>query len=333
MSAPITTFFHPRAAALAGLRPEDYERDWRDLLTRHQVMPAVVRTYCHFVERGLPAAISAEPPRDGVVVVHADNLPQLIAKLSRGRRPVIVSARGDRPAQHHADFEVVQNPAAAVPRRCYFIPVWPQPGLIPRDPGRKAEISQIAFKGFRRELNDDFRSTAWLEFLRERNLAWTLDEAVPEKRHTDFTKTAWHDFSRTDLIVAVRRDVSDPQLRKPPTKLVNAWTAGVPAILGPESAYRAVRKTALDYVEVSSLAEACRAIDALMADSARYLAMVENGRVRAREFSAARVGRDWEELLLSTVPRLAGRPLRRFRALLPLGVNHRINRGLRYRWW
>jgi hypothetical protein len=333
MSALPTTFFHPCADALAGLRPGDYERDWRDLLTRYQIMPAVLRTYCHLVERGLPVTISVRAPRSGVVVVHADNLPLLLSKLHGGKRPIIVSARGDRPAQYHADFEVVQNPDAAIPQRCFFIPVWPQPGLVPRDSSRGAKISQIAFKGFRRELNEDFRSPDWADFLRQRDIAWALDEAVPNKRQTDFTGLAWHDFSQTDLILAVRREIGDAQLRKPPTKLVNAWAAGVPAILGPESAYRAARKSPLDYVEVSSLAEACRAVDELRADPGRYLAMVENGRNRAREFSAGRVGRDWETLLFSTVPELLARPLRRLRGLLPLGLHYRINRGLRYRWW
>jgi hypothetical protein len=333
MSAPTTTFFHPCADALAGLRPSDYERDWRDLLTRCRAMPAVVRTYCHLVERSLPVAISDQAPRTGVVVVHADDLPLLLSKLHGGKRPVIVSARGDRPAQYHADFEVVQNPDTAAPNRCFFIPVWPQPGLIPRDPGRGATISRIAFKGFRRELNEDFRSPDWADFLGQRGIAWALDEAVPNGRQTDFTNLAWHDFSQTDLILAVRRDVGDAQLRKPPTKLVNAWAAGVPAILGPESAYRAARKSALDYLEVSSLAEAGRAVDELRADPGRYLAMVENGRNRAREYSAARVGRDWESLLFSSIPELLARPLRRLRVLLPLGLHYRINRGLRYRWW
>jgi hypothetical protein len=333
LNALPVTFFHPHADALAGLRQSDYERDWRDLLTRYQAMPAVVRTYCHLVEQGLPVSMSAEAPRAGVAVVHADDLPVLLSQLGGGGLPVIVSARGDRPPQYRADFEVVQNPGAATPRRCFFIPVWPQPGLIPRDPGRGATIARIAFKGFRRELNEDFRSPAWTDFLRRRDIAWAVDEAVPVKRQTDFTNLAWHDFSQTDLILAVRREVGDTHLRKPPTKLVNAWAAGVPAILGPESAYRAVRKTALDYLEVSSLAEACRAVDELRADPARYLAMVENGRERACEFSAARVGGDWQELLFSTIPGLLRRPIRSLAVQLPRAVKYRINRGLRYRWW
>jgi hypothetical protein len=327
------TFFHPCADALADLRQSDYERDWRDLLTRYHAMPAVVRTYCHLMDQDLPVSISAKAPRAGVAVVHADDLPLLISRLHRGKRPIIVCARGDRAPQYHADFEVVQNPDAAVPHRCFFIPVWPQPGLIPRDSSRAANISHVAFKGFRRELNEDFRSQAWADFLLQRGITWTLDEAVPNKRQTDYTQLTWHDFSQTDLILAVRRLVSDTQLRKPPSKLINAWTAGVPAILGPESAYRAARKTALDYIEVSSFADACRAVDELRADPARYLAMVDNGRVRAREYSAARVGRDWQDLLLSAVPELLAGPMRRLKALLPLGLNYHMNRRLPQRWW
>ena len=38
---------------------------------------------------------------------------------------------------------------------------------------------------------------------------------------------------------------------KPPSKLFNSWLAGVPAVLGHESAYRAERRSDLDYIEVS----------------------------------------------------------------------------------
>ena len=56
--------------------------------------------------------------------------------------------------------------------------------------------------------------------------------------------------------------------------------------------------------------------------------MVDNGRARAREYSAARVGRDWQDLLLSAVPELLAGPMRRLKALLPLGLNYHLNRRL-----
>jgi hypothetical protein len=42
---------------------------------------------------------------------------------------------------------------------------------------------------------------------------------------------------------------------KPATKLHNAWLAGVPAILGPESAYRAERRNERDYLEARTYEE------------------------------------------------------------------------------
>src|SRR5436309_1927650 len=81
------------------------------------------------------------------------------------------------------------------------------------------------------------------------------------------------------LVLAVRPE--GRSTNKPASKLVNAWLAGVPALLGPEIAYRELRRSELDYCEVSSLAEAQAAVDRLLGDPGLYNAMVENGRARA----------------------------------------------------
>jgi hypothetical protein len=47
----------------------------------------------------------------------------------------------------------------------------------------------------------------------------------------------WHDYSTDDLVLAVRDLTEKDALVKPASKLVNAWIAGVPALLGPEPAF------------------------------------------------------------------------------------------------
>jgi len=57
----------------------------------------------------------------------------------------------------------------------------------------------------------------------------------------------WPDFREADLILAVRPGDRRRATNKPASKLVNAWLAGVPALLGPEVAYRELRRSELEW--------------------------------------------------------------------------------------
>jgi len=84
----------------------------------------------------------------------------------------------------------------------------------------------------------------WQAILRELELTWHF--VGPDR---------WHDFREVDVVVAVRGFDRHRHANKPPTKLFNAWHAGVPVILGRESAYQHERLSPLDYLEAGSFAE------------------------------------------------------------------------------
>ena len=65
-------------------------------------------------------------------------------------------------------------------------------------------------------------------------------------------------------------DYRDPFDNKPFTKLVNAWRAGVPAILGPESAFQSLHRENTDYFDVRSLDEIKRSLEALRPQPGDY---------------------------------------------------------------
>ena len=76
----------------------------------------------------------------------------------------------------------------------------------------------------------------------------------------------------------------------------------MPAILGPEYAYREMRRSELDFIEVSSATEARAAIRRLIDRPDLYEAMVRNGLERAREFEPEMLDRQWAEILYETLP-------------------------------
>ena len=75
---------------------------------------------------------------------------------------------------------------------------------------------------------------------------------------------------------------------------MNSWQAGVPAILGCESAYRAERRNELDYLEVKTIDEALNALCFLKDNKTVYLQMIENGKRRAKDLTHAKIAKEWE---------------------------------------
>lgn len=53
----------------------------------------------------------------------------------------------------------------------------------------------------------------------------------------------WRDYSSVDVVLAARDAHPDLLLTKPASKLVNAWLAGCPALLGPEPAFQDLRRS------------------------------------------------------------------------------------------
>jgi len=122
-------------------------------------------------------------------------------------------------------------------------------------------------------------------------LRWTIVQ--PDK---------WNDYGEADAVVAVRRP--DPwgfHLRKPVTRLTNAWAAGVPAILSPDPAFEAVRTSELDYLSATDIAHIVQQVKRLRDNPALRQAMVENGRKRAGEFTAGRNVQKWTTAIAGPV--------------------------------
>ena len=125
------TFFldDGEVGALRGLDPD---RDWQELQRGERAW--VLQTYLRLAHAGAPVQLGSRLPESGVVVFHAKQRRALpLRRRSRGRPGlVLVAVRGDVKQAAGADFEIVQNQRSADGLGRFFIPHWPQPGLVPR---------------------------------------------------------------------------------------------------------------------------------------------------------------------------------------------------------
>lgn len=294
-------FIDPSGVSIERLRELDPDREWTDM--RRAKERWVVAAYARLKRLGHHVTLGTDVPARGIVVYHKEDHRAVLQRAPRDGSPVLVACRADFRSADEADFEVVQNGHYADEHRCFFIPVWPQPGLIPRDRARGTRVENVAFKGYVGNLVPEVRGEEFARFLAGQGMQLQLDTVV-SKDISQPVQAAWHDYSNVDVVLAVRPGSAREHTHKPATKLYNAWLAGVPAILSPDLAFRELRRGPLDYLEVQSVAQAQAALRRLKSDPGLYAAMVDNGMQRGGEFTPDAVARRWERLLYATLPPL-----------------------------
>ena len=199
----------------------------------------------------------------------------------------VVTCRADTFRSTICNQTIVQNPHNVLSAKDHLVQHWPQPALIRRDPSRGAVIETMVYMGNAINLWSAFRSHSFEKRLNDTGVTFKIN-ADP---------SAFHDYSACDLSIAVRDLTESDFFAKPASKLINAWHAGVPALLGPEPAFQALRRSPLDYIEIRSPDDALRAIGYLKRNPEFYREVVENGLNRAREFTVDRIAAQWECLL------------------------------------
>lgn len=302
MPADPVTFFLPGERDLERLAALDADADWRELQTGERAW--ILQTFLRLRRRGAPVRLSDRVPERGLVLFHAKH-ERALRRAAAGAAAVLVGVRADNRQALAAEFEILQNGRWADGRRRFAVAHWPQPGLVARDRARGDRLERIAYKGFADNLAAEFRGDAWRRALSELGVEWQLDAVEFRGAATDRAVARWADYREVDAVLAVRPARRGREHSKPATKLTNAWLAGVPALLGPEYAFRELRRSELDYLEVTDLASARAAVARLRAEPTLYRAMVEHGATRAREFEAAAVAAQWEALLFDQLPALA----------------------------
>lgn len=314
---PVHFFLLPAGITLHRALTLDPDTDWTDLRRAREVW--IIQTWNRLKSAGFKPTMSDQAPANGIIVYHKEDQRQLLQRLPRGAVPILVGVRADFRSCDAADFEILQNGCYVDDRRSFFMPHWPQPGLLVRDPGRGDRIERISYKGYAGNLAAEFRGQRWNRFIKAQGLVFD-DDAITDDSFEHPILTRFHDYRTVDLVLAVRPGGA---LHKPASKLVNAWHAGVPALLSPDYPFEELRKSPLDYLAVHNVAEAEAAVIRLKREPGLYRSMIDHGHARALDYTVDKITQRWAKLLYESIPSIAstrrpdkyGQSSRRFRTL------------------
>ena len=238
-----------------------------------------------------PVELVTQLPREGIIVALANNLHQ---GFRAGTGQFVAAVAADFLPHPGAQVQILQNPAHAQRLTgAIFVPHWPQPGLVPRDPARGTAVEVAAFFGDPSNLAPEIADKEFQSLLlRETGVQLEIREAA-----------RWHDFSNVDIAIAIRDFSRARHLGKPATKLYNAWLAGVPLIGGSDSALSAEGKPGTDFLIARSPGELLRQIRELKENPAAWQAIVDAGKAGSSARSRDAVRKIWQDLCDSEIPR------------------------------
>lgn len=274
--------------------PRGYVDNMSDAFFCNTSLNWTLQTYLRLREHSYPCQLVEEIPEEGIVVALGGDLPFTVKP---SKENVFVALMGDGGWCPYTQVHVRQNPKACQcqldgVRNTFCMQHWTQPGLIPRDEERGDILKNVGYFGHPSQLANPLHGEEWEHFLAEHDLNW-----IPVHEGSD----RQCDYSDIDLIVAIRSFDGRSYDYKPATKLHNAWLAGVPAILGPESAYRAERRDERDYLEARSYDELRKYVITLKRNPKLRRALRERSEENRERINPEEKVRQWWKLLTGPV--------------------------------
>jgi hypothetical protein len=247
-----------------------------------------VKTQACLSAIGFPCRLVEQMPDEGIIVTHREFLPNALVPNARQLFVCIVADHRRHP---FAQLHMVQNPqdpmlAKPSPWPAGFVPHWTEATLIPRNADRGQTLANVSYFGLPGRLAPQLRGDRFHALMRRHGYDFRI-----------VARDRWNDYSHTDAVLAVRSFAALPYHKFPPSKLYNSWLARVPALLGSESAYRAERRSRLDYFEVRSTDDILAALDRLRSNPTLRAAIVRNAAKRAAELDASRIAARWADFL------------------------------------
>lgn len=285
----------------------EYSNRWKDLLDRDELPDDLesvyercvdgidiwsTQVYIHLKQRGLNVRFADRPIPGQICVIPYHHL-----KIRRlPFNSYVVACQYDCARPELCDQRITLNEYGVQDTNDHFVPHWSHPILQPRDRSRGNTVKNLVFKGGMCNIAQPFQAPEFSQALKSFGIDFSFSTSDPNRKFRD-----WGDYRETDVVIAVRNATENDLKLKPAVKLLNAWAAGCPAILGPEPAYQALRQSELDYIEVRNPEEAVAALRRLKNNPNYYAAIVENGLERAKEFTADRLALLWRDLLADSI--------------------------------
>jgi hypothetical protein len=270
---------------------------------------ALYELFVRLRARGRPVTLGPTAPSDTHVILtaleciayHAVGIrPREAFALARAalRVPRVVCIRINVPysiaTPRFASIDVAPNIITATGPRDRWLPLLPQRGLVARDAGRADELRTIGLKSFGINVP---------EYIVDGRLGATLEPMGVEVR-VDTEPGDWPDFETLDAVICDRKpfpEIDGGSLaHKPPTKLVNAWCAGVVPIVAPEPAYVELAHDGWDAMFADGFEATVAAVARLCSEPELRRRLFAGVRARSAEFTTDHVLDQWEELLWRT---------------------------------
>jgi hypothetical protein len=234
--------------------------------------------------KNIPVSCSNRLYKDCINVIHSDTLLTLKGISTH----FLVCVRADYPKRLWAHYHLVQNKDQLSSKSSY-IPHWVQPGLIKKNKSAE-DIFTVAYAG--QPFNGNMAGTpdTWKRLLEPHQIKFiTLSQGE------------WHDLSSVDVLIGIRSFDKKEYSTKPPTKLFNAWHAGIPLIGGNDSAYKQVGTPGEDYLIATSPSEALNMILKLRDDKELYKMITGNGAKKAAYYTEEKIAEWWEKILVGPI--------------------------------
>ena len=238
--------YPPSFSELASALPTSLDPEWPGFA--FGIFVWTWRTLLELRAAGLECVRVETLPRSGIVFAHPDALPPRLTPTP-GR--TIICFQADRAAPNGVDALLFQSPIgirhrfklmlSRLPHA--YVPHWTTLGLAPRSEDRGYRIESLAYFGRSHNLDPDLQSDSWAKWCDENGFRWNV---VTEPAR-------WHDYRSIDAIIALRPPQKQNRQSKPPSKLLNAYQAGVIPILGNEPSYRAEGKPGRDYITAKTV--------------------------------------------------------------------------------
>lgn len=241
----------------------------------------IMQTYMNLRKNGFNVNLSDNFFKDKINIIHYDD----IKFYDLSGSFFVITIRADRDPVFLSNIDIVQNKSSIFFDNNYYIPHWPQPGLLRRDSCRCEKLENIAYFGNKENIDDFYKSERFKKNLESMGMRLVIQNE------------RWWDYRNVDVVLAIRTGTDFFLSTKPASKLVNAWMAGCPAILGKESGYRELRLSEDDYFEARGPDDVLAILEILRKNPGQVARMRENGLRRAEAFSVESIVQKWVQFL------------------------------------